>query len=581
VKMMNAYPEAPDQLSLLAARVAALELRVDALEHLPQSNVVRMEEVARAAKRANPVAQAVPETGTATAFTGAFSVLGAALLGIAGAYALRAVSGANLLPRALVAGLAAVYAIAWLLAAAHADLRRLAASLYAATSVLTLAPMLWETSIRFRAMTATGAAGVLCAYTAIAIVIGFRSARSAAFLVACSGSALTAVALAIGTHHLALFAAILLALHGICELTPLREHASGIRALVSLSADFSALTLILVYPLTPGEQSVYPPLGGAAILSAVLLLFAVQVASLVMNAVQSLQPMGAFQTLQVMIAFILLVSAVARFIPAFGAHAIALLCLVIAGAAYASAYGTFRRTVPLRNFYIFSVWSCALLIAAVFLLASPTLASAILGAVALVAIPLAARMRARSIEVQGVIFLCIAAYASGLLSYALHALLGKMPGAPSWPVILVAVCALLAYAATDEVPHEPAFKQALDLVPALLATCGLTAFLVRGFVALASVALTLEVFHVAVLRTLTLCVIALALAWFGARLGRVQMVRVAYAALALASAKLLFEDLRHGRMEFIAASIFFVALTFIEVPRLARMIYSGKPGVSR
>ena len=48
------------------------------------------------------------------------------------------------------------------------------------------------------------------------------------------------------------------------------------------------------------------------------------------------------------------------------------------------------------------------------------------------------------------------------------------------------------------------------------------------------------------------------------------MTRIAYAALAFLAAKMLFEDLRHGRMEFIAASFFLFAITLIGVPRLAR-----------
>jgi predicted tellurium resistance membrane protein TerC len=46
---------------------------------------------------------------------------------------------------------------------------------------------------------------------------------------------------------------------------------------------------------------------------------------------------------------------------------------------------------------------------------------------------------------------------------------------------------------------------------------------------------------------------------------------LAYGALAFLAAKLLFEDLRHGHMEFIAASIFVFAITLIAVPRLVRM----------
>lgn len=48
------------------------------------------------------------------------------------------------------------------------------------------------------------------------------------------------------------------------------------------------------------------------------------------------------------------------------------------------------------------------------------------------------------------------------------------------------------------------------------------------------------------------------------------MTRLAYGALAFEAAKLLFEDLRQGRMEFIAASFFLFAVTLIGVPRLGR-----------
>ena len=48
------------------------------------------------------------------------------------------------------------------------------------------------------------------------------------------------------------------------------------------------------------------------------------------------------------------------------------------------------------------------------------------------------------------------------------------------------------------------------------------------------------------------------------------MTRLAYVALAFIAAKLIFEDLRHGHMEFIAGSIFFSRITLIAVPSLVR-----------
>jgi hypothetical protein len=64
---------------------------------------------------------------------------------------------------------------------------------------------------------------------------------------------------------------------------------------------------------------------------------------------------------------------------------------------------------------------------------------------------------------------------------------------------------------------------------------------------------------------------ALALAYSGAHWRRMELTRIGYATLVLAAAKLVLEDLRHGHLEFIAASIFLFAVTLMAVPRLARM----------
>ncbi len=111
----------------------------------------------------------------------------------------------------------------------------------------------------------------------------------------------------------------------------------------------------------------------------------------------------------------------------------------------------------------------------------------------------------------------------------------------------------------------------LHLVPASLAASMLCALLVRGVVTFANLALPQDAHHVAFLRTLVISAMALCLAFAGSRWGRISMTRLAYAALAFVAAKLLFEDLRHGHMEFIAGSIFLFAITLIAVPRLVRL----------
>jgi hypothetical protein len=104
-----------------------------------------------------------------------------------------------------------------------------------------------------------------------------------------------------------------------------------------------------------------------------------------------------------------------------------------------------------------------------------------------------------------------------------------------------------------------------------LAVCVLAAFLVHFLLFLAALRIVPDVCHVAFIRTLTCCAVALAVAFAGSRMRRQELTRIAYATLAFIAAKLVFEDLRHGQFEFIAGSIFLFAITLIAVPRIARM----------
>ncbi len=138
-------------------------------------------------------------------------------------------------------------------------------------------------------------------------------------------------------------------------------------------------------------------------------------------------------------------------------------------------------------------------------------------------------------------------------------------------VWIVACAAVLAYSAGTDKSDDGWSRQMLHLVPALLASSMLCALLVRGGVTFANFELPLDAHHIAFLRTLVISAMALCLAFAGSRWGRIAMTRLAYAALAFVAAKLLFEDLRHGHMEFIAGSIFLFAITLIAVPRLVRL----------
>jgi hypothetical protein len=123
------------------------------------------------------------------------------------------------------------------------------------------------------------------------------------------------------------------------------------------------------------------------------------------------------------------------------------------------------------------------------------------------------------------------------------------------------------------IPGQPETSKCrlLDLLPATLAILAITALAVDGLMFLAALSVHPGPHHLAFLRSLAICAVALALAFSGSQWRRKELTRIVYAALTLVAVKLVFEDLRHGHPGFIAASIFVVAVTWIAVPRIARL----------
>jgi hypothetical protein len=391
------------------------------------------------------------------------------------------------------------------------------------------------------------------------------------FRVAYVSAALTAVCLAVGTRHIAPFAALVLAMVAVCEFTRAREMASIVRGVVVMSANLLVWILIFIYRIPAETRPEYPPLPAFIPVLAALLLFSLQAVAMWTQSIVRRQRISAFQAGEVLIAFTLLVCAILWLVPETGFAIVGLLCMALTATCYLVAFGPFGQQALARNFRIFVVWSSLLFVAALFILAPASVAASLLGLAGLVGIVLASRFRVPGMGLQGVVYLTTAGVISGMLPFAFRALAGQMPGAPSWPILLVVVSALLSCAAAAEVPSESPYRQSLHLIPAVLASVGGSALIIRALSGLLSSRITLDVFHIALLRTITLCLVSLLLAWICARFHRLQLRRIAYLVLIFVAAKLLFEDLPHGKMVFIAASIVVVALTLLGVPRLSRM----------
>ncbi len=554
----------PDEIERFEKRIEGLERRVYVLEHpletrwpvpSPEPEAVSAESIA-AVKPAAPASSIFP-------------VLGKAMLGVAGAYLLRAVEESSSRPRLVVAVAGIAYAFAWLVWATRVrGGPRFTSTIHAGTSALILAPMVWELTLRFKILSPSMAAAVVCSFALAAIALGRD--RLPVLRTACIAAAGLALAMAIASHVLLPFVVALLLLVAACELTPWMESLPEVRALVALAADAAIWILIYVYfaPQSAGEE--YPPLARTVLLAPGIAIFLLFAASVSWHTLAKGRKISAFATVQTTIAFLLAAVSVADFGPQGSILILGALCLTLSVAVYAAVFTVFERAKEPRNSAVFSAWGAMLLLAGSFLSLPSLVITALLGTVAIAATLAGNRTNRIAFQFYGVVFLLAGAAESGLPSFLINSWAGTPQGAPAAGIWLIACSAILCYGSALPRTSQSRLQQTLHLGFAALAAGAVAALLVEGLTGLTALRFQPGAHHLAFIRTLTLCAMALGMVFAGAHWRRIELTRLGYAAIALVSVKLVAEDLRHGHLAYIAASIFLVALTLIAAPRLAR-----------
>jgi hypothetical protein len=503
---------------------------------------------------------------------GTFSLLGKAMLGIAGAYLMRALAESSSLPRTAVAAAAIAYALAWLVWASRAKTGDwLTSTIHACTSALILAPMLWELTLRFNVLSAGVAAAVVCGFVLAASVLAWKHDLAPVLWVTNLTAVTICLTLSIATHQMEPFILVLLLMVFIGEYVAGRGRESGVRVLVALAADVAIWGLIYIYSSPESTRVDYPALGMGALVGPGLGLFLILSVSLIYRTAVKGRTITVFETIEAMIAFLLAACSIIYFGPPASATALGIFCIVLSGTGYAAAFVRFDRADEWRNYIVFATWSAALFLAGCLLCLPRIWQPAWIGAAAIAATFAGARLKQLPLEFHGMVFLLAAAGISGLLSETFGALAGIPPNAPGLGIGLGSACAILCYAAIRPCRVESWTWQVLSIVFAALATGVVVALAVEGLVGLVSLRMIPGVHYLAFIRTFVVCAATIALAFSGAHWRRMELTRIGYAALALLAVKLVLEDLRHGHLAFIAGSIFLFAITLIVVPRVARM----------
>jgi len=503
-------------------------------------------------------------------------VIGKVFLGIAGAYLLRALAESGSLPMWAVAGVAMLYAGAWLLAAARTpSLHIFACASYAATAAVILLPMLWELTLRFKVMPAWAAATALLVLVVLAKALAWKQKLASVVMPPVAFAAVAALGLLMGTHDPFPFATALLLMAVIAEGAAGTDRWLGLRPLVAIPLDLAVLVLILIYTGSNGVSPDYKPLAGARLLTLFAALPMVYCASILARTIAQRRTIGVFETGQMSVALLLSSVGILRTTHNSAAIPLGVFCLAAAAGCYWLAYSRFKGVVLKRSFHVFSTWAMALALAGSLLCFPANGNVFFLGAAAIAATLIGARFGRLSLAFHGAAYLAAMALISGSLQYGFELSIGESPQAGGWPVWIAFVFMIICYALgwlyvawrsantqEQQWPHK-----VLRLAVAAFATFALLVTVLSAFHIAFPGAGTARM---AAGRTLVICLLAVLLGWSGSRFRRAELLWLAYAAIVFCTLKLLLEDLQSGSAVAIAFSFFCYGMVWVLVPRFSR-----------
>ena len=566
-------PQAVDNIGLaleqLSEQLRKLENRVAALEGRSQASSTVEPNGAPTALQRPPAPDTWRGFPPLETSSGAVPILGKAVLGIAGAYLLRALAESRTIPRLPVLLLAILYACFWMFWAVRAHAAsRFASTAYAVTSALILSPLLWESTVRFQVLSPAVAAAITVAFVVFAIALAWREDLQLIPWVATLASVSTAVALIIETHELVPLTLAMLAVALITEAAACLGHRLTLRAIPALGADFAVwlLVFILASEAVPeGYRSATP----GTIAGLAFLLLVIYGASIGLRSFVSKHPITAFELGQAFIAFVLATYGVMHATGGSFARPLGATFLVLSSACYWGALSRFTDDSYARNRRVSATWAAALLLVGSFLLFPTNLQIPFLACAAAVTTYLYTRTHKLSLGMHASFYLSAGVAVSSLPLYGAEALAEDGAGTPDWRIWVLLSSAAVCYVLGSQ-SREDQRRRMLWLIPAAIVSFTITALAVVAIVHLVSSYGVLNVSMLSMIRTAVICVVALALGFLGARGKRVELGWLAYLTVGLGTFKLFLEDLRFGNPASLVVSLFFYGLILVLLPPLTK-----------
>ncbi len=502
-------------------------------------------------------------------------IAGRALLGIAGAYILRAAAESGAVPQLAAKAAAVVYALWWLISSARlAAKSHLLAGAHVVTAVLVIYPMVWETTVRFHAMPPSAAAAVLAAFAAAGLAVAWpRNLGEVVWITILAGLG-TSAALLVATSHLFPFTAAILVMATAVEACACRDHWLSLRAITAMVADLAVLLTTFIVTRPGGLPEGYAPVTLPMVLSVQVGLLLVYLASTVVRTLLRGLHISAFEVVQTAAAFAISMGGALRVVreSIAGGAAVAWFCLFGGIACYLVAFAFLDRHARRdANFYTYSTYGLLLVLAGTRLMMSDWVLAVTWSLLAMAATWIGNRADRSSVRAHGACYLWLTAMISGMAAQGWSSVASVRSTPLSGEATLAAIGCLLTYgvfwAASRGGPERIA-----DRIPAMALSAGgcwataslVSAWLIRDGDGWATT-----------LRTILLTSLAALAAWGGSRFCRAELTALLYPLMALVGLKLLFQDFHQGTPATMAVSLLCFGGTLVALPRLARRTTCG------
>ena len=339
----------------------------------------------------------------------------------------------------------------------------------------------------------------LAAFVVIAFALASGPQRPSVLRVANVSAAALCLALSVATHVNLPFLAALLLTAAICDFAPQQKLA---RPFIALAADLGVWMLIYLYRAPQSTRLDYPALSAGWLIAPGFLLFAVSAVGVILKTRVDRRSISIFDTIQVMVAFLLAACGLLYFGPSTKQAIFGLLCLALAAALYAFISTSLRIPQP-GNRIVFHAWSAALLLTGIWLCAPSSARPEYLAAAA----------TPRSLRAPG----CGALPSAGIA----RLFCWPRPGppifsrtsfrrsleprrTPSLSIWLTTICAALCYGLLSARPQTMREGQPFAFLFASIAAMAVAALLAQGSASVAADAFLVGPHHRALIRSLIL-----------------------------------------------------------------------------